>query len=304
MSESTRGILLFAENNDRINYLKLAILSALCVKNNLGKDTKVSVVTNHFSLAWLDNETKEFVENLFDKIIISEDPGFDGEVMRPANMRVYRDTQYYSVTSQFLNHSRSNAYSLTPYDETLLVDVDYFILNDQLNSVWGCNEDFLINKSAKSLLHEELTGPEFRLNPFGIRMYWATLIYFKKTEKAKLVFDLVEHVKDAWNYYKHVYDFPGDLYRNDFAFSIALHMLNGFSSDDDFVKSFPDPSILTAIDTDQFIDFDDKQTARLFANDPVVRHNFYVSKIKEVNFHCLNKISILNKYSQLLEKLK
>ena len=302
MENQNRGVLLFAENNDRIDYLRLAILAANCIKNNMGAGTKVSVVTSDSSLSALARYNEKLVglaKSLFDKIII-----IDNRVEQvDDNSRVYRDTRYHSVTAQFLNKSRSSAYYLSPYEETLLIDVDYFVLNGSLNAVWGSNEDFLINKSAKTLLHKPLTGPEFRLNPFGLRMYWATVIYFKKSEKAKLIFDLVSHIKESWNYYKHVYDFPGGLYRNDFSFSIALHMLNGFVDDEDFVKSFADPSILTATDSDQFIGFDDKSTVRLYANDPEATWKFYVSKVKGVNVHCLNKISVINKFDETLEKL-
>lgn len=301
MENSNRGILLFAESNERIDYLRLAILCAKCIKNNMGSETKVSVVTNKGSwenLPKVGAELESLAKSLFDKVI------FTNNICDIDNTRIYRDTKYHQVTAQFLNRSRSSAYELSPYDETILIDVDYFVLNDSLNHVWGSNEDFIINKSAKTLLHKPLTGPEFRLNPFGIRMYWATVIYFRKSEKAKLIFDLVSHIKEAWNYYRHVYDFPGALYRNDFSFSIALHMLNGFVDDNNFVKSFPDPEILTAIDTDQFICFDDKNTARFFANDPVENWKFYVSKIRGVNVHCLNKISILNNFDKTLEVLK
>lgn len=301
MENTNRGVLLFAENNERIDYLRLAILCAQCIKNNMGSETKISVVTTKGSWNNLSNvgtELESLAKSLFDKVIFTN-VAYDID-----NSRIYRDTQYHQVTAQFLNRSRSSAYELSPYDETLLIDVDYFVLNGSLNHVWGSNEDFIINKSAKTLLHKPLTGPEFRLNPFGIRMYWATVIYFKKSEKAKLIFDLVSHIKEAWNYYRHVYDFPGGLYRNDFSFSIALHMLNGFVDDNSFVKSFSDPEILTAIDTDQFISFDDKNTVRFYANDPVENWKFYVSKIRGVNVHCLNKISILNNFDKTLEVLK
>lgn len=299
---SQRGVLLFAENNEKINYLKLAILSATCVKNNMGSDTKVSVITNDYSLGWLNEKERATLKRLFDKVIVIDNSmAFDLD--KAENVRLYRDTQYYSIKSQFLNKSRSSAYELSPYDETLLVDVDYFVLNNSLNTLWGGIEDFAINKSANSLLHAPLDGPEFRLNPFGIRMYWATVIYFKKCEKSKLIFDLVEHIKETWDYYRHVYDFPAGLYRNDFAFSIALHMLNGFIDDDDFVKSLPDPAILTATDRDQMINFEDKKTISFLANDPRETYKYYVSKVRGVNVHCLNKLSILNKFDSILETL-
>ncbi len=289
----SRGVLLFAENNKRLNYLKLAIIAAKCIKNNMGQETNVAVVTTQSSIDWF---TDKSVLDIFNDVII-RDPQQDAQ----ENVRTYRDTRYHSVQDLFLNKSRASAYELSPYDETILVDVDYFVLNDSLNAVWGNQEEFLINKKAHSLTHRPLSGPEFRLNPYGIRMYWATLIYFKKCPKAKLIFELVDHVKECWDYYKHVYDFPGTLYRNDFAFSIALHMLNGFTDDTDFAKPFPVDHILTAIDTDQFIEFEDKTTMKFFVNDEKETYKFYVTKVKAVNVHCLNKISILNKADEILK---
>ena len=298
VKESTipsRGVLLFAENNHRMNYLKLAVIAAKCVKNNMGSDVKVAVVTTNGSIGWFKDE-KDL--DVFDEIIIS-DPQQDVA----KNLRVYRDTRYHAIQDLFLNKNRASAYDLSPFDETILMDVDYFVLNDSLNKVWGSQEELMINAKAHSLLHQPLSGPEFRLNPYGIRMYWATLIYFKKGTKGKLLFDLVFHIKECWDYYKHVYDFPGGLFRNDFAFSIAIHMLNGFTDAPNFARPFPSDSILTAIDTDQFIKFDDKTTASFFANDPHATHKFYLSKIKGVNVHCLNKISVLNKADEILEVL-
>ena len=36
-------------------------------------------------------------------------------------------------------------YELSPYDETLVIDGDYFIMNDVLDQVWGSENDFMIN---------------------------------------------------------------------------------------------------------------------------------------------------------------
>lgn len=191
MENSSRGVLLFAENNERINYVKLAIIAANCVKNHMGRNTKVSLITTQYSIDGFKEDEQNEIRSLFDRIIIT-----DYDESQQNNVRVYRDTRYHEVRAKFQNKARSSAYNLTPYDETILIDVDYFVLNNSLNSIWGCNEDFLINKSAKTLFHNNLQGQEFRLNPFGIRMYWATIIYFKKSKKAKLIFDLVEHIKD------------------------------------------------------------------------------------------------------------
>ena len=293
----SKGVLLFAENNSKVNYVQLAIVAATCIKNNLGKKTRVSLITNEFSLGWVKN--KKLLDKLFDKIIIKPNDLTEDDD-RATNTRLYRDTIYYTQKAQFLNQSRCSAYELSPYEETLLIDVDYFILNDSLNAVWGCDEDFLINNKALSLLHEPLAGQEFRLNPYGIRMYWATVIFFRKSLKAELIFGLVEHIKEHWDYYKYVYNFPGALFRNDFAFSIAIHMVNGFMEDEQMIKSLPNAEILTAIDKDQFIEFEDKSSVKLFVNDPKENWKFYVSKVKAVNVHCMNKFSVLHNYDKIM----
>lgn len=98
-----RGILFFAENNSRINYLQLAILAAKCVKANMGESTKIAVVTTKESEKWIDDKD---TLKIFDHIIF-HDP------QNTANIRTYSDTQYYSIQDSFLNGSRSNAYSLS-----------------------------------------------------------------------------------------------------------------------------------------------------------------------------------------------
>src|SRR5690606_27214653 len=103
---------------------------------------------------------------------------------------------------------------------------------------------------AITLEHKAPSDHEVRLDKMGIPMYWATMVYFQKTERAKLLFDLVAHIKEKYDYYQFVYEFPGKLFRNDYAFSIAVHMLNGFLENDEF-KNFPVDTILSSFDIDE-----------------------------------------------------
>jgi hypothetical protein len=194
-------------------------------------------------------------------------------------------------------------YDLSPFEETLLLDSDYLICNDSLKHVWGSVEEIMINRSAIGLNHQPLVGQEFRLNPFGIKMYWATAIYFKKGEKARTLFKLVDHIKDNWEFYKLTYDFGGNLFRNDFAFSIAIHILNGFVESDDYVVSLPDPSILTALDFDQFYKINSPSDLSFFMNDKAETWKFYTTRLKGLNVHCMNKISLINSMPRIMEVL-
>jgi len=284
----SRGILFFASNNDNINYLKIALLNAYMCKKNLGEDTKITVVTSTTSLDW-NVDIKNEIEATFDKIII------DDKTTGEDNIRRYSDTQYYSVKDRFINGNRNSAYDLSPYDETLLLDVDFLMLDGSMNAIWGCAEDFLINDAALGLDHLPLDGEEFRLNQTGIKMVWATAIYFKKSERAKMVFDLVSFIKENWEYYKLLYGFGGYLYRNDFAFSIALHILNGFIENEEF-KKLPTPFILTSTDRDHIHQVGLNSITIMF-NDMGMKHQnhehaFYITKIKGHNVHIMNKMSL------------
>ena len=73
--------------------------------------------------------------------------------------------------------------------------------------------------------------------------------------------------------------------------------------DDNFVKSFPDNSILTSVDLDQFIKFHDKTSMSIYVKDPKDSYNFLISKLKSVNVHLLNKIAVINNFDKIMETI-
>ena len=279
----TRGIVMIAFNNAVIDYVKMALFNASLIRQNM-PDTKICLILDKQSIAGWDVD----VYDRFDDVVVI-DPNEKFE-----NVRTFKDTQYFSTQAKFRNESRSLAYNLSPYDETLLIDVDYLIYDNSLSNVWGCEENILINKNAQGLDGEALLGPEFRLEDTSIRMYWATVVYFKKCDEACSLFDLVEHVKDNWNFYQSLYGFPGRLFRNDYAFSIAIHMLNGFIDSNELVKDLPISSILTAHDTDQIFELRGPGGIVFFVNSKQENWKFWLSKLMNVNVHCMNKLSLMN----------
>jgi hypothetical protein len=295
----TRGVVLFGVNNTKIDYVQLCVMAAAFVKKNM-PGTSVSLITDEPSYYAQESKGKWSLSDFFDNVVMV--PSQFKENF--SNARKYKDTRYYGIEAAFRNESRSLIYELTPYDETLLIDSDYLVCNNSLSAVWGSSEDVMINTNATGLLHNKLEGAEFRLNPFGIKMYWATVIYFKKNERAKLLFDLVEHIKENWDFYKLTYDFPGHLYRNDYAFSIAIHILNGFVESDEVVSPLPDDSIFTALDTDQFFKIRSPSDMSFFANDTKETWKFYATRIKGLNVHCMNKLSLLNNMDSIMEVLQ
>ena len=129
----------------------------------------------------------------------------------------------------------------------------------------------------------------------SIKMYWATVVYFKKCYTSEIFFDLIGHIKDNYEYYKCVYDFPHSMYRNDYSFSIASHMMNNFI-DSDAIPPLPNPTILTCYDIDDIIEFKDGVIKCLIDN----RENMIISKIYS-NVHIMNKFALQRHLDEIID---
>jgi hypothetical protein len=138
-----------------------------------------------------------------------------------------------------------------------------------------------------------------RLDSMGIPMYWATMVYFQKTPRAKMLFDLVSHVKAQYAYYQYVYEFPGKLYRNDYAFSIAIHMMNGFLTNNE-VKSFPCGKILSSFDTDELIAVKENELTFL-VQDSAQDWRFFANNVKGITVHAMNKYALLRHAQTIID---
>ena len=95
----------------------------------------------------------------------------------------------------FINKTRSDVYSLSPYDESLVIDCDYFVMSNTLDQVWGSENDFMINCQYRDVAGRH-GGNVSYIDDFSIPMYWATVFYFKKSEYTENLFSLIEHIKD------------------------------------------------------------------------------------------------------------
>ena len=69
---TTKGILIFAHNNEEIDYFKLAVINAYYIKENLDIHD-ITVVTNKFSYDYnVKNVGKEFIDNAVSNIVFTE----------------------------------------------------------------------------------------------------------------------------------------------------------------------------------------------------------------------------------------
>lgn len=211
----SKGIIIFAQNNEYVDYASQACACAGFARKNLSLFDEICLITNTETLV----SNAEKINEYFDKVIISD-------TFQPDNVRLFKDTVKNTEYASFKNLGRGDVYDLSPYDETLVIDSDYFIMNDVLDQVWGSENDIMINSKFRDIADRHKVNIEY-IDNFSIPMFWATIVYFKKSEYAENLFTLVNHIKYNYKYYYYLYNCSGNLYRNDFAFSMALHILNG-----------------------------------------------------------------------------
>ena len=58
-------------------------------------------------------------------------------------------------------------------------------------------------------------------------LLWATIIAFKKTARTKYIFDCMKMVQENYEHYVQLHNILGYTFRNDFALTIALRIVNG-----------------------------------------------------------------------------
>jgi len=272
----TKGYLLIAQNNSANNYVKQAVYCAKRIKK-FCNNASVSIVTKD-----TDYLEKNFDSSIFDYVI-------DGTVLPSrTNNRIIFDGALSNKTVQWKNVGRDMAYDLTPYDETILLDTDYIFSNNLLDQCFGSVNDIMMYKKSEYLGY--IKTDEFkRCSDQSIDFYWATVIYFKKNNNTKIFFDLVSHLRENWSYYNSLYQISSPNFRNDFAFSMAIHIMNDMKSGS-FMSELPgkmyyikDQDFLHNIKSD-------KMTFLLGKKDHLGEYT--LCSTQGLNVHVLNKASL------------
>ena len=293
----SKGFLIFAHNNKEIEYLKLACINAYLIKQHCNIHD-ITVVTNQFSYDYtVDTMGEKFITDSVSNIVITEQDSY----FKNANTRLFKDTSHTIKPLPFYNIDRCNAYDLSPYDETIIIDADYLILSDSLNSCWGHENELMMNWEYQDINVERDDPTLKRLSPTGITMYWATVVYFKKCDFAKQFFETVKHVKDNREFYQDVYKWPGNLYRNDYSFSIAAHMLGGFV--DKGIAQLPIPSLYKTFDTDDIHSAVSSNELIMYLEKPKSLGDFILCKWKGLDLHVMNKWAINRVSEKLMEHI-
>ena len=194
-----RGAILFAFNSPKFDYYKMAVYTAKRINHFL--DLPVTVVTDLDSLPY------------------QRDYNFDETILIEPDKSNKRDWGIW------INKGRYQAYELSPYDETLLLDTDYMVNSNRLLKTFEYSIDFCCHDTTSFLLRPGV--PQEYLSSYSYKTLWATVVAFRKTKRAEQIFQCLEMVQKNFNHYSFIHNFIGGVYRNDYALTLALRIANG-----------------------------------------------------------------------------
>lgn len=281
---SSQGILIFAFNNGKIDYVSLAVEAARRAKLHLKKP--VALVTEDASALLNYN-----LENVFDTVIDIADSDSLKSVFSKNNLRRFNNGTDVHRNVSFKNELRTKTYELSPYDETLVIDCDYLISNDSLKYCWEQPENFLIWKGGSDLSGFRENKEFVRLHDTSIDFYWATVFFFRKSQEARVFFDLIDYIRENWSYYKLLYQFNTTVFRNDHAFSIAIHIMNNLT-EGGWAQPLPG-NILYTIDRDLVYNIDGDSFTFMIEKE-FNPGSYTLVNTKGLNVHVMNKFSLLS----------
>lgn len=197
------------EDNQLIDYIKLASIAAERVKYYLGLDT--CLITN-------DETTASQYYN-FCKIIEYNPHKITKRALAVSDKL---------IKYNWYNDCRIAAFDLTKdiADRVLMIDADYIVASDQLLSWTTADYPFLIFDNAVDVAGKG-TYDAFKTCPSkDIIQRWATAICFDHSEESKIIFETAKMVRDNYEFYSLMFGFPTSPFRNDLAFSVACHLHN------------------------------------------------------------------------------
>lgn len=281
-----KGILIYAHNSRSVDYALMAIISGGLAKKHL--NVPASLVTDQFTVEWMkESKIYDTASAVFENIIVVEKPDTN-------NSRRLYDGVDNSVVP-FVNSNRYSACELTPYDRTLLIDGDFLIFSNRLGEYWDVDNDLMIGESINDIYDSQRLGYHDRyISDVGIKLYWATTVMFTKNENTKLFFNLVNHIREYYHYFADIYRFDPKQFRNDIAFSVAKHIMDGFEE----INEGKLPPVLTLLDRDLLHSVTDNRLTVLVS--PRLDSNFCAASLSGVDIHVMNKQSIIRNKESLL----
>ena len=291
-----KGVCFFAYNNEQLDYVKMAILASKYVKENL--KLPVCLITDEGSDNWLSQtHSKELIEDSFDYIVITNDE------MKPNHRRHY-DSPWSEFAAQFNNSNKHKIYEYSPFEQTLLLDIDYIVKTDVLLKYFDGDSPVCMFDNALSV-RNELPSPQERvLYDAGIKMWWSTVVYFDRSDYSELFFNTWAHVADNYEFYQYLYNFPSKLFRTDYCVSIAVHILSGMQDTQTHlhIGNFDDTSLVNVSQKDDIIETHGLNEWIIIAHDQKETWKNILVKVDKQDIHVMNKRALERMLPGLMEE--
>ena len=241
----TRGVLLYCFDTPETAYSKIADRCVDLIKLHL--DLPVMIVT--------DAETRDKIRSQCDFKVIE---------IEKNNTK---------LSKPWFNLERHLAFEHSPYDQTIVMDVDYFCFSDKLLKLLDTNYDFLVHSQA----HDVTARDSMQYNRESmLDLVWATVLIFRKTKRVRAIFETVKMIKQNYTHFCNLYRISYRNFRNDYAFAIALNQINGHRD-----HSVIQDSIATVPVDVKILRIDDNGAELRFADKTFSIHN--------QDLHILNK---------------
>jgi hypothetical protein len=200
----SNGICLVAQNNKTTDYIRQAYALALSILANSPR-TNVSLITN--------DDVNPTYQKVFDKIIPI--PWGDS-----------------AKNNQWKIDNRWKVYHVTPYENTVVMDVDMLVL-DNISTIW---QDFkkspslLFTKNVKTYRNELITSRYYRraFDSNNLPNAYSGLYQFSKSDETKTFFVLLDVIMQNWQtfYNKFAPNSRQDWCSVDLSVAIALKILD------------------------------------------------------------------------------
>ena len=175
---TSRGFCLVAQNNADTDYIRQAYALALSI-HKFNKNQKVSLIT--------DDDIPAEYKSVFDKII----PIPWGDLAENESWKI---------------NNRWKVYHVTPYDETIVMDVDMLVL-DYIEHWWDYlgQYDLFFTTNVKTYRQDDVTSTVFRKTFVAndLPNFYSAIYYFRKSSIAEEFFTLLEQIMKNWEiFYK------------------------------------------------------------------------------------------------------
>lgn len=176
----SKGILVVAQNNYKVNYIDQAIVLAQSLKLT-NPSLPISIVTNE--------KISQKNKCLFDQII--EIPWDD-----------------LAANSDWKIENRWKVYYTTPYEETIVMDTDMIVL-DSIDHWWNSLKPYDLFFTTNVLTYRnEIVTDDFYRKTFtanNLPNVYTGVYYFKKSNLAQTFFNQLEIITKNWEEFYNVY---------------------------------------------------------------------------------------------------